>query len=461
MRGITWKKLLIDEVLNSTIINDQIIRLFATVPDDAINGHRSICGSNMYGNPNSFVNIKTKLNAILTRSTLVEAGRIHMVGFDSLREELGDRWETVRERVFTFTEKKLQAHLTPYDVFFRYGEEEFLVVFANMSNESAQLLVGKVVEEVYQFILGSPDTSKIIIKSAVQQVDGELLFKDINLAEALSDATPKAPEGKYQGSVLIDRDDLPDDDIKAPVQQPVKFIYRPIWDVQRKTITTYRCIPTRMMSASYLSEGYNVLGVVEGPESFADLDIAALRSAAQTLSKVMDYGFVFACHITIHYETISRSDLRRAYIDAVTKLPAMLRRFFIVELVHLPIGVPAVRIAEFASFLSSLFRAITCRIPLETKSLQAYTNCNLFGVGIDLMDVRKSESDLMKKIDHLAGLASTARMRTYLLNVNSTSLAIAAAAAGINYLSGKEIGETRKIPGKVITMGWEDFLKLR
>ncbi|UKV13251.1 diguanylate cyclase [Thalassospiraceae bacterium SW-3-3] len=415
----------------------------------------------MYDNPNSFTNIKTKLNAILTKSKLVEAGRIHMVGFDTLREELGDRWEAVRERVFNFTEKKLQTHLTPNDVFFRYGEEEFLVVFSSMSNEAAQLLVGKVIEEVYQFILGSPDTSKIVIKSAVQQVDGELLFKDINLAEALSDATKTVPGGKYQGSLLIDGEDLPDDDIKTPTQQPVKFIYRPIWDVQRKTITTYRSIPTRMMSSSYMAEGYSVLGMSEEHENFLDLDIAALRSAAQTLSKVMDNGFVFACNITIHYETISRSDLRRAYIEAASKLPAQLRRFFIVELVHLPIGVPAVRIAEFVSFLNSLFRAITCRIPLENRSLQSYTNCNLFGVGVDLIDARKPESDIMKKIDRLAGLASAARLRTYLLNVNSTSLAIASAAAGINYLSGKDIGETRKFPGKVITMEWEDFLRLR
>ncbi|WOI09608.1 GGDEF domain-containing protein [Thalassospira lucentensis] len=416
----------------------------------------------MHDSPANFARIKTKLTAILAKSKLVEAGRIHMVGFDALREKLGDRWDLVRERVMNFTEKKLQQHLSPQDVFFRYGEEEFLVVFSTMSNEAAQLLVGKVVEEVYQFILGSPDTKSIIIKSAVQEVDGELLFKDINLAEALSDAYNKpTEEGKYQGSVLIASDDLPDEDIPAPVQHPVKFIYRPIWDVQRKTITTYRAVPTRLMSGNYHTEDYAVLGNDENIENILDLDIATLRSAAHTLSRVMESGFVFACKISIHYETISRSDLRRAYIEAASKIPVQLRRFFIIELNHMPIGVPAVRISEFMSFLSSLFRAITCRIPLETRSLQAYSGINLFGVNIDLLDTRKSERELMKKIDHIASMAATARLRTCLLNVNSPSLAISAAASGINYLCGQNIGQPRKIPGKVITLKWEDFLNLR
>ncbi|AUG53833.1 diguanylate cyclase domain-containing protein [Thalassospira marina] len=422
----------------------------------------------------SISTVKSKLTAIIARTRLVEAGRIHMVGFDTLKDALGDRWVSVRERVLTYAENRLTQHLSSQDAFFRYGDEEFLIVFANLSNQAAQMLVGKVAEEVHQFILGSPDTQSITIKSAVQQVDGELLFQDLSLAEVLAVAhnqsteTPKkprgntafrekSPPGKMQGSLLVEDTGDITGEIGPPELTPVSFVFRPLWDVKNKRITTYRCVPTRRMAAGYTVEQYAVLNATDGQETVLDLDIATLHTAARTLSRVMDSGFVFACNVTVHYETMSRNDSRRAYIEAIDQIPVQLRRFFIVELTELPVGIPMVRFAEFTSILNARIRAISCRIPLDTRNLQGYGNANLFAVTIDLGDIRKSEGEIMKKFDQIAAAAANTGLKTCITGIKSTSLAIAAAASGITYIGGKSVRDDRKIPGRVITMTWSDY----
>ncbi|AUG53836.1 hypothetical protein CSC3H3_14790 [Thalassospira marina] len=421
--------------------------------------------------------VKSKLTNIIAKSKLVEAGRIHMVGFDTVKETLGDRWEAVQERVMNFAENRLTAHLGSQDTFFRYDGDQFLIVFANLSHEAAQMLVGKVASEVHQFILGSPDLETISVKTAVEQVDGELLFRELTLAEVLTsahDAAHLCPNGakdaakanaarkkpvatKKQGSILIEDDGLDASNIVVPQLAPISFIYRPLWNVYNQRITNYHCIPIRRVSAGYIIEGYDVLGTSDEIECIVDLDIATIQAAGKTMAKAIEHNMLFACNLSVHHETLSRAETRRIYLEALDRIPPQIRRFFILEIDGLPVGIPSMRIAEFTSLLHSRIRAITCKVGMEVRNLQPYGNANLFGVTLDLIDNRKPEIDVMKKFDQLAAAANNINLKTAVTNIRSTSLALAAAAAGITYIGGKGVGDDNKLPGRLRKLTFNDF----
>lgn len=399
-----------------------------------------------------FAKLKTKLNSILAESQLVEAGRIHMVGLDSLRVKLGDRWERLRDRILSYTEKRLEHHLSEKDAFFSYGEGEYIIVFANLSHDAARLVAAKIAEDVHQFIMGSRDSENIVVKSAVQKVDGELLFKDVQLAELLAKSREPAKQDDELGQVEEE-----DEDLSLPPISAVEFLFRPMWDVQKKTMSTYRIVPRRKMPASYYVEGYAAVHEETPERTVLDLDVATIKYAAKALIKSINLGQVFAINVPVHYETISRSETRRDYFSIVDSIPEQVRRFFIVELAHLPLGVPSVRVSEFSAFLRTRFRAVTCVVPFDLKTINSYAEANLFGLGIDLSLVNKQEAEILRRFDSFSSSTHSLNMKTYIMGINSVSLAVGATVSGINYISGPLVGEDRAVPSRNMSMTWDDF----
>ncbi|HVZ01132.1 MAG TPA: PAS domain S-box protein [Dongiaceae bacterium] len=84
----------------------------------------------------------------------VVAGKLQLVGFSALREELGPRWTELNERVFAIADQVIRKHLQPHDICQRSGSDGFLVFFDQLDETDAQAKAVLIGEEVRRRLMG-------------------------------------------------------------------------------------------------------------------------------------------------------------------------------------------------------------------------------------------------------------------------------------------------------------------
>lgn len=84
----------------------------------------------------------------------VVAGKLQLVGFSTLRDELGPRWPELNERVFAIADQVIRKHLQPRDICQRSGTDGFLVFFEQLEEADAQAKAAMIGEEVRRRLMG-------------------------------------------------------------------------------------------------------------------------------------------------------------------------------------------------------------------------------------------------------------------------------------------------------------------
>ncbi|WP_145612311.1 EAL domain-containing protein [Nitrospirillum amazonense] len=145
---------------------------------------------------------RQRLKAVLGPRKAAAAGCVQFVGLESLKERLGPRWNGVQARVHGMIEKLLRQNLTADDVFYGYGTETYVVVFARLNPIQAGLVCAKVMQELQRLLLGEPDLASIVVRTAAREASGDLVLKPERLADLLArmvahvqQTAPLAPAG--------------------------------------------------------------------------------------------------------------------------------------------------------------------------------------------------------------------------------------------------------------------------
>ncbi|TWA86539.1 hypothetical protein FBZ83_102332 [Azospirillum brasilense] len=407
---------------------------------------------------------KERARQILAHSQTVTAGSVHLIGLDEIRQELGDRWGSVNERVHVYTERMLKKVLSPRDVWFRYGENHYIIVFAQADRRSAQLTCSKVMESLHQALLGHADTRRITVKTAVVDVGGGVALDTARLADLLKDAVHK-PEGTAAASPppadavfpaavstaipaaipaaearRPHRPEMPADTI-TPQSRP-KVLFRPVFDVKHKVVSTY-CCRTDADTARYL----NLMDAFdpEREEAVFDLDMETLSLAVSTYNELYANKFRYAQTIPVHFGTLASSRRRREYIQACRMIPRVLMPFLAFELDGLPAGVPYGRLAEIVAMLRPFARAAMAILHEDAGDLSVYATAGVKGVGLRL-DGREDEPHILERLQTFCPGPRKFGMFAYVDGVRNPVELEVAEAAGAAYLSGPIIGEDSEVP---------------
>jgi PAS domain S-box-containing protein len=101
----------------------------------------------------------------------VIAGKLQLVGFAALKNELGARWEELSARIFDIADQVIRKHLAPRDICQRSGSDGFLVFFEDLDEADAQAKAALIGEEVRRRLLGElPIGSALQIAAYAAQV---------------------------------------------------------------------------------------------------------------------------------------------------------------------------------------------------------------------------------------------------------------------------------------------------
>ncbi|QCO14675.1 diguanylate cyclase [Azospirillum brasilense] len=398
---------------------------------------------------------KERARQILAHSQTVTAGSVHLIGLDEIRNELGDRWGSVNERVHVYTERMLKKVLSPRDVWFRYGENHYIIVFAQADRKSAQLTCSKVMESLHQALLGHADTRRITVKTAVVDVGGGVALDTARLADLLKDAVhkreaPAAPSPPADGAIPATIPtaearhphwtEMPADTI-TPQSRP-KVLFRPVFDVKHKVVSTYCC-----RTDADTSRTLNLMDAFdpEREEAVFDLDMETLSLAVSTYNELYANKFRYAQTIPVHFGTLASSRRRREYIQACRMIPRVLMPFLAFELDGLPAGVPYGRLAEIVAMLRPFARAAMVILHEDAGDLSVYATAGVKGVGLRL-DGREDEPRILERVQTFCPGPRKFGMFAYVDGVRNPVELEAAEAAGAAYLSGPIIGEDSEVP---------------
>src|SRR5690606_37830217 len=95
-----------------------------------------------------------QLNRLLLQQRSILSGNIHLVGLSKIRERLGDEWPRIADRAQDVAQKVIQRMCRPTDVYTRYDDLSFIIIFSDLTVDQAQLRCHEIGEEIGRRLLG-------------------------------------------------------------------------------------------------------------------------------------------------------------------------------------------------------------------------------------------------------------------------------------------------------------------
>jgi GGDEF domain-containing protein len=408
--------------------------------------------------------LKTRLAAAVQGRDVIAAGSFHLVGLAEIRERLGKDWERVRDKVHRQTQRIIERHIAPRDVYFPGGPDDYVLVFAEMGKAAAQLICAKITQEVQRTLLGDSETVEIGVRTLVSETDGSLRIEKAKLSDLVASAAVAAqavdPVAPPAGATAASQSRSPAWETMqatraAPRQAAAsalavygEIVYRPIWDVQREALTTYlsrRAPPVTKTQPPPPS-----------PEQLAQLDSEALRSGIEVLADLYQNKFRLRLSFPVSFEAISAVPRFRSYLELCRAIPEDLRKLVAFELVDLPTGVPNGRLAELAAALRPYCGLVTATVDWVRTDLSQYANTGIRMVNAVILPGTE-EKRTLADMDRFARAAEKAGLLTAVEGVTTSSVALAAKGAGIGFISGDRIGPCIEVPEHMLRFTWSEL----
>ncbi|MEA1676428.1 hypothetical protein [Nitrospirillum sp. BR 11163] len=384
-----------------------------------------------------------KLRAIFQAQAQASVGSLHMVGLDTLRERLGARWPKVADRVHTLAGRLLDQTLRPTDAWFRYGDDDYVVVFSRLGRNEAGLVCAKVVEQLQRMLLGDTDASAVWIHSAVQEISGEILFECTNLNGMLNEAAHASVAAS--APAVPTRDDSNPWGYATQQELPVEVSFRPVWDVRKEVLSIYQARPIRPRRGRQPSVGYDCVANSEDFQQILSLDVDVLRQTMEIYGELYRNQFRCFLSVPVHFETLASHVRRREYLAVLQGIPKELLSFLAFHIVGLPQGVPISRATEIVNFLKQFSRVVIAIVENGCQDLPALAAAGVY-ITTMLLPPGASPKRWGPELSRFAQEAARLRLRAGVEGVDSSLLASYADGAGFHYMAGDFIGPWSEVP---------------
>ncbi|MBF5093646.1 hypothetical protein F1643_03160 [Azospirillum sp. INR13] len=413
--------------------------------------------------------LERRLQSLLAQPQLLSAGRVHMLNFDRLRESLGTAWEDLRDRVHAAADRIINRLIAEQDVQFRTGDGEYIIVFATLNRQAATLVCAKIAEELHRLFLGDPNLGDIKVATAVGLLDGKILYEHASVAELLANIDQTADPGGAEAAAVPAATPLPAEPAAARPPEPRKLqlsqgelaqistMFRPLWDVGRQVISTYMCTPVRRFPDGSAVEGVAALAAITDPQQLAKINTDTLIDTVEILDELFRNKFRLMVSVPVCFETLAARRTRQEYITVCQSVPDYLRQFLSFEFLRFPAGVPNGRMTELVNEMRPFCRWSFLRVEFRQQSFTSLAGTGLTGLTTLVPSDRAAEARTMEDLNSFVASAERANLRTCVVGVASTSLAIAARAAGTTLIAGDRIGRAEEIPQHMLRFRWQDL----
>lgn len=436
------------------------------------------------------VEMMKRLKAALAGRASVDIGHFQWINLDMVRNEVGEKWDTLREKVYTAAAHFIEKRLGPEDVMVRC-KGGFILVFAERSGEQASVRTEAISQELNLFFLGDRILKHLEVSSQCQNVSMAELADMVagGKEEAAADraqeresrkkddAHKRETAGNWRrlkheneagrvGGYTVG-DGLDDALLEIPRADPADFadlaaetmgtgadlfadlgktwddiVFLPSWDVRFGYITTNFCMARRQYRGRTLFGRDTLLGN-DSSDLHRLLDHTVAIAAQRGFLHRYAQGVKCAIAIPVNYDTIIGVSDRIRYFSILQCVPQKVRKYFYLRVDNIPEGAPQGQMEE-------LFRAMRCfgsnilaKIPLGTVHLSRFENC---GVSLFSSELPQPDGDgglreaTLKKLMSQAVSIDRFGARGCLTRVSTFDQLQAALDAGFQVFTGDAVG---------------------
>jgi len=430
-----------------------------------------------------------QLGPILARRDVVAAGRLQLINLARISDRIGGRWTDVADKVHIVVERILQRRLANTDLYRRYGEHTYILVFGELAKEEAEIKSALIAKEISEKLLGANAESGedgVLVQTVVADVNGKLAVEEVDalniIARLLEQAAQAGAAGRPaetgpQASGARSETDNPgpmatgvawrsspgkgskggvfeaaarrqDPAWQAPapyrsrprsLRDEVDFVYRPIWDVRRSALLSFLVIPVPKDAMPEPLTGGEIFWPNPEPWLVSELDVLTLECARRTIDALFRKGRRLVLSCGIHFETLISPASRKTYLGICASLAEAWRPYIQFEIKGVGQDTPNSALADAVSRIRPFGRSVFLHLPFDCGSLAFVEDCGVQAVGIDNGNSSIGEAEKMAQHTFLAVLAKAKRFKSFAYGIDSLSMATSAVCAGFDFVSGQAI----------------------
>jgi len=228
------------------------------------------------------------------------------------------------------------------------------------------------------------------------------------------------------------------------------FRYQPIWHRETQAITSYGLNLRFLVGDAQLSVN-ELMSWEDDPEVVVAVDLLMARKALADLAAMMRQGTKAILSLPLHRAVLDMPVARAELLALLTAAPVPMRQLILLDILDAYAGDWTLLPALVAG-LRRVSREVVLRLSLDHTDFSRVRAAGAHTVGGDLREHAWPHARAMRGLADFGKAAHSAGLRTYVLGINTAPLAIAAIAAGFDYLAGNAVSPEIPQPVGVVPL---------
>ena len=420
---------------------------------------------------------------LFERQELINSGKLHMLGIAQIKKKFGKSWPGLKKIIYQTINMIIRQNVKKSDIFFRYKEEGYVILFAHANKEEATAIIAKIADEVRRALFDreeeelreiaiSGEVGKILSKDVLHsrpisgniidayKMEEEIQSKGVNY-EYETEPQEKAPSSDAHFSSTLD---LPTKaakgkniDLDLSVEEKEKkkkqekspkkkrkansklnHTFVPLWDASNNTITHYLCLAqgSALQDNPYDNHNMYFLGMSQAEKEKWDMEMLNL-CILELQDIIADNKKLFiAC--PFHFETLSNMKSFEKLIIECQKIPDDIKKCLIFYVFNMPHDADKAIVKKFASPLKThcadLFAQVPPNKPLDLNMLR---DVGFSGLGIRLKASNTPEKKIIEVMEEFCSKVKKGLIpKVFALDIHSLSVTTSAVCSGYSLLGG-------------------------
>lgn len=423
--------------------------------------------------PATAAGFDTHLRKLIERQGRVSAGMLQVISLDKVRQYVQEDWSEFSKKVASVITDTILRRLGPEDSFVELADGSYVIVFENLNKEDAELECVLIIQEVLRTLFVDRDLdSRVDIRSVAVGVDGSMDVQKVDLLDIISrllkgeidnvvnktknsSSLKDYAENKNLSSSSLEKGSDTKKitetkwnegfDVSAFSQvfpKEMRFLYKPFWDVRRKVLSMYACVPKVGSLTSY-----DILGQGPDPMLIPALDYIVIGRILHEMKILQSKGSRLLISCPVHISTLSDVNNWKTYrllCERLTKFG--LQKDVVFEVFGISDKDDGAKINHCGSKLSPFCRSIILRTDLEYIAPKSLDNGVFSALSTFATESLGSEKRQMRLMDKYVEHATLLRFNAYITGLSKLSQVTAAIGSGFSKVAGPAIHKPTEQP---------------
>lgn len=412
--------------------------------------------------------------ALFKRKDLITTGRLQCLGLAKVQKKLGKRWKNLQDIVFETVEEVLDLYLSSKDIFIRYKDDTYVLIYADTSPEEAQLKSTIISKEIKNRLFDHEEDAfkNIEIETKTREHRSRVLSEQgaTNAIELIARDSGVYQQTAYSQDIEIkptfeidpfeEQTDGAVCDLSIHEEKitPPQHTFMPIWDVKQNLLTTYLCLyqeGTESEPFSAHQSEYDKTTTTWRKK----LDMAMLDIVAETADAMFSGASRLRIVCPVHYETLMHNKSHEHFILKCQKIPQEHKEYIVFLVWGVPEKIFDLNIDKFFGSIRRHCQALYAQFSFTSKPApQLLRSLHFDAVGLMLGQEELSESEIIEKLSHFNEFAESAHVKkTFLMGVTSLSITTSAICSNYDLLAGPAVHDNVPAPDKIYKFMYHDL----